>query len=62
MPQANGQWTDRELTRPTDGQVFDFSILIVGGSTAAYAATLGALQAGAILPPMTLLLWPLKLS
>ncbi|MGB3513426.1 MAG: FAD-dependent oxidoreductase, partial [Microcoleaceae cyanobacterium] len=43
----NGILDDRFFTRPTDGQIFSFPILIVGGSTAAYSATLGALKAGA---------------
>ncbi len=38
---------DRFFTRPTDGKIFSFPILVVGGSTAAYSATLGALKAGA---------------
>jgi hypothetical protein len=37
---------DRNFTHPTDGQVLSFPLLIVGGSTAAYSAALGALQAG----------------
>jgi FAD dependent oxidoreductase/S-layer homology domain len=42
-----GLLDDRAFLRPHDGQVLQFPILIVGGSTAAYAAALGALQAGA---------------
>ncbi len=44
---SQGILDDRFFTRPTDGQILSFPILIVGGSTAAYTATLGALQAGA---------------
>ena len=44
---SNGILDDRFFTRPTDGQILSFPILIVGGSTAAYSATLGALKAGA---------------
>ena len=44
---SNSILDDRFFTRPTDGQIFSFAILIVGGSTAAYSATLGALKAGA---------------
>ncbi|RQH21079.1 FAD-dependent oxidoreductase [Okeania hirsuta] len=44
---SNSILDDRFFTRPTDGQIFSFPILIVGGSTAAYSATLGALKAGA---------------
>jgi FAD dependent oxidoreductase/S-layer homology domain len=42
-----GLLDDRAFLRPHDGQVLQFPILVVGGSTAAYAAVLGALQAGA---------------
>ncbi len=38
---------DRNFTRPTNRQTLAFPLLIVGGSTAAYSAALGALQAGA---------------
>jgi FAD dependent oxidoreductase/S-layer homology domain len=42
-----GLLDDRAFLRPENGQVLQFPILVVGGSTAAYAAALGALQAGA---------------
>jgi hypothetical protein len=42
-----GLLDDRAFLRPHDRQVLQFPILVVGGSTAAYAAALGALQAGA---------------
>jgi hypothetical protein len=42
-----GLLDDHAFLRPNDGQVLQFPILVVGGSTAAYAAALGALQAGA---------------
>jgi FAD dependent oxidoreductase/S-layer homology domain len=42
-----GLLDDRAFLRPHNGQVLQFPILVVGGSTAAYAAALGALQAGA---------------
>ena len=44
---SNGILDNRFFTKPTDGQVLSFPILIVGGSTAAYSATLGALKGGA---------------
>ncbi|MEO0378001.1 MAG: FAD-dependent oxidoreductase, partial [Cyanobacteria bacterium P01_A01_bin.17] len=37
---------DRNFTRPTQEQTLSFPLLIVGGSTAAYSAALGALQMG----------------
>ena len=43
---APGLLDDRAFLKPTNGQVLQFPILVVGGSTAAYAAALGALQAG----------------
>ncbi|MGF1600882.1 MAG: FAD-dependent oxidoreductase [Thermosynechococcaceae cyanobacterium] len=46
MTQA-GILDDRNFTRPTKGQRLSFPLLVVGGSTAAYSATLGALQSGA---------------
>jgi FAD dependent oxidoreductase/S-layer homology domain len=42
-----GLLDDSAFLRPDDGQVLQFPILVVGGSTAAYTAALGALQAGA---------------
>jgi hypothetical protein len=44
---APGLLDDRTFLRPQNGQVLQFPIVVVGGSTAAYAAALGALQAGA---------------
>ncbi|MGK7943128.1 MAG: FAD-dependent oxidoreductase [Microcystaceae cyanobacterium] len=38
---------NRYFLRPTNDQNLSFPLLIVGGSTAAYSATLGALKAGA---------------
>ena len=43
----NGILDESFFVRPNQGQSFSFPILVVGGSTAAYSATLGALQAGA---------------
>ncbi|PZD72929.1 hypothetical protein C1752_02781 [Acaryochloris thomasi RCC1774] len=37
---------DSAFTRPANGQTLSFPLQIVGGSTAAYSAALGALQAG----------------
>ncbi|MGB7412668.1 MAG: FAD-dependent oxidoreductase [Thermosynechococcaceae cyanobacterium] len=45
MTQA-GILDDRNFTRPSSQQSLSFPLLVVGGSTAAYSATLGALQAG----------------
>ncbi len=46
MSQHNGL-IDAELwSQPSEGQTLSVPILVVGGSTAAYAATLGALQSG----------------
>jgi FAD dependent oxidoreductase/S-layer homology domain len=42
-----GLLDDHTFLRPNEGQVLQFPVLVVGGSTAAYAAALGALQAGA---------------
>lgn len=49
MPEQNGRWHPEELFQVQPNQDFNFPILIVGGSTAAYAAALSALQTGAIL-------------
>ncbi|HEY9826440.1 MAG TPA: FAD-dependent oxidoreductase [Stenomitos sp.] len=46
MPQP-GLLDDKTAVSPDEGTVFRFAVLVVGGSTAAYAAALGALQAGA---------------
>lgn len=46
MVDAPGLLADTDLLRPDAGQVLSFPIVVVGGSTAAYSATLGALQAG----------------
>jgi hypothetical protein len=46
MMQA-GILDDRNFTHPAHEQILSFPLLIVGGSTAAYSAALGALQAGA---------------
>ncbi|PSN18961.1 hypothetical protein C7271_09785 [filamentous cyanobacterium CCP5] len=40
----NGIFSNQTFTRPSSGAVLNSSILVVGGSTAAYAATLTALQ------------------
>jgi hypothetical protein len=37
---------ERHFTRPPEGAVLTTPLLVVGGSTAAYAATLAALEAG----------------
>jgi hypothetical protein len=47
MTPTSGLFDDSAFTWPTDGQSFQFPIVVVGGSTAAYAAALGALQTGA---------------
>jgi FAD dependent oxidoreductase/S-layer homology domain len=44
---AAGILDDSAFLRPDDGQILQYPILVVGGSTAAYSAALGALQAGA---------------
>jgi hypothetical protein len=46
MTQEAGILNDDLFLRPTDGQVLSFPIIVVGGSTAAYSAVLGALKAG----------------
>lgn len=46
-PSTKGILDDSLFVRPADGEALSFPILIVGGSTAAYSATLGALKAGA---------------
>ena len=47
MPQQhNGIFEDSAFTRPVDGEILSFPVLVTGGSTAAYSAALGALQAG----------------
>lgn len=45
--QQDGLFAASVFTRPSHGQHLSCSILVVGGSTAAYSAALGALQAGA---------------
>lgn len=53
-----GLLDDSVFVRPTDGEELTFPILIVGGSTAAYSATLGALKARArvcLVQPQTVL-------
>ena len=45
LAQPNGIFSDAAFTRPHDGAKLSYPILIVGGSTAAYSATLGALNA-----------------
>lgn len=44
--QKNGIFEDRAFFRPSEGQAIACSILVVGGSTAAYSATVGALRSG----------------
>jgi hypothetical protein len=46
MPQ-DGLLAESAVFKPKDGQTLQYPIVVVGGSTAAYSATLGALQAGA---------------
>jgi hypothetical protein len=46
MPQL-GILDNGAFLRPEDGQILQFPIVVVGGSTAAYSAALGALEAGA---------------
>ncbi|MFM6323475.1 MAG: FAD-dependent oxidoreductase [Microcystis sp.] len=43
---TKGILDDSLFVRPADGEKLSFPILIVGGSAAAYSATLGALKAG----------------
>jgi hypothetical protein len=43
--QPNGIFRDNVFFRPSDGSQLNYPILVVGGSTAAYSAVLGALQA-----------------
>ena len=42
--QANGIFADDVFTRPSDGSVLSCSVLVVGGSTAAYSAALAILS------------------
>ncbi|MEL6350222.1 MAG: FAD-dependent oxidoreductase [Cyanobacteria bacterium J06627_28] len=42
--QANGLFSTEAFTEPSDGSVLECSILVAGGSTAAYSATLAALR------------------
>lgn len=42
--QTNGLFADDVFTRPADGSTLSCSILVAGGSTAAYSATLAALR------------------
>jgi hypothetical protein len=44
---ATGLLDDLVFLRPENGQVLQYPIVVVGGSTAAYSAALGALEAGA---------------
>lgn len=44
VTQRNGVFADSVFTRPQAGDALSCSILVVGGSTAAYSATLAALQ------------------
>lgn len=44
ISQTNGIFSETAFTRPSDGSALSSSILIVGGSTAAYSATLAALS------------------
>jgi hypothetical protein len=46
MTETLGLLADSDVLRPAEGQILTAPIVIVGGSTAAYSATLGALQAG----------------
>ncbi|NJK30538.1 MAG: FAD-dependent oxidoreductase, partial [Acaryochloris sp. SU_5_25] len=46
MVTAQGILEEAVLYRPTAGETLTVPVLVVGGSTAAYSATLGALQAG----------------
>jgi len=42
--QQNGLLSDDALTRPEDGDTYDCSIAVIGGSTAAYTTALTALK------------------
>jgi hypothetical protein len=44
VTQRNGLFTDNAFTRPASGAELGASILVVGGSTAAYTTTLTALR------------------
>lgn len=44
LTQRNGIFSESAFLKPNDGDTFEHSILIVGGSTAAYSAALTALQ------------------
>lgn len=44
VTQKNGVFADHVFTRPQNSEVLSCSLLVVGGSTAAYAATLAALR------------------
>ena len=44
VTQRNGLLSNSAFLKPNDGDAFERSILVVGGSTAAYSATLTALQ------------------
>ncbi len=44
VSQTNGIFSETAFTRPSDGSLLSGSILVVGGSTAAYSATLAALS------------------
>lgn len=44
VKQINGVFADHVFTRPANGDILTGSILVVGGSTAAYSATLTALR------------------
>ncbi len=46
ISQSNGIFSDNAFTQPSDGSTLTCPILIVGGSTAAYSATLAALNLG----------------
>lgn len=46
LRQQNGVFEDRAFTRPANGATLNCAILIVGGSTAAYAAALVTARAG----------------
>lgn len=44
VSQTNGIFSETAFTRPSNGSSLSGAILIVGGSTAAYSATLAALS------------------
>ncbi len=46
VSQSNGIFSDNAFTQPSDGSTLSCPILVVGGSTAAYSATLAALNLG----------------